>query len=263
MNNILNSLLNSLRDLRQEEWQSIQNGFESPDEKALNQLVTDVDIRFEKKLVAICSDLLPDSTFLTEEKTIEEKLDVKYRWIIDPIDGTTNFIHQIPAFAISIALQENGQTILGVVYELSRDEMFYAVKGEGAFLNGEPIQVAKHQELKDTLLATGFPYYDFDQMAAYLNVLRTFMHKTRGLRRIGSAAVDLAYTACGRFDGFFEYGLSPWDVAAGAFIVEEAGGIVSDFSGGSDYIFGKEIIASQKHIFEEFKAIIAQEFKHN
>jgi myo-inositol-1(or 4)-monophosphatase len=263
MNRTLNTLLIKLRELRQEEWEAIQNGFDSPDEKALNQLVTDVDIRFEKKLVAICTELLPESTFLTEEKTIAEEENVRYRWIIDPIDGTTNFIHQIPAFAISIALQDNGHTIMGVVYELSRDEMFYASQGQGAFLNGESISVARHKELKDTLLATGFPYYDFDQMAAYLNVLRTFMHKTRGLRRIGSAAVDLAYTACGRFDGFFEYGLSPWDVAAGAFIVQEAGGTVCDFSGEDDYIFGKEIIASQKHIFEEFKAIIAKEFKHN
>lgn len=261
MNEILEKLLQKVRELRAEEWENIQSGFDSPDEKALNQLVTDVDIRFEKKLVAICKNLLPESNFLTEEKTVEQDSDSNYRWIIDPIDGTTNFIHQIPAFAISIALQKDNETIMGLVYELNRDELFYASKGQGAFLNGKRIEVAQHQELKDCLLATGFPYYDFGQMKEYLQVLSTFMEKTRGLRRIGSAAVDLAYTACGRFDGFFEYGLSPWDVAAGAHIVEEAGGVVIDFSEGNDYLFGGEIIACQKHIYNEFSSIINNAFK--
>lgn len=260
MTNILHKLLQRIKSLRNEEIDTITKGFSNPEAKALNQLVTDVDLRFERKLVEICTELLPESTFLTEEKTVDEAAG-EYRWIIDPIDGTTNFIHQIPAFAISIALQKNEKTILGVVYELNRDEQFYALEGEGAFLNGEPIQVASHQTLADTLIATGFPYYDFDQMDAYLNVLRSFMEKTRGLRRIGSAAVDLAYTACGRFDGFFEYGLSPWDVAAGAFIVQEAGGTVTDFSGGDNFIFGGEIIACQKHIFDSFSEVIRNEFK--
>jgi myo-inositol-1(or 4)-monophosphatase len=261
MQTILNSLRQHLKNLRTEEWQAISHGFQNPEEKSLNQLVTDIDLRFEKKIVAMCKEILPGSSFLTEEKTVSQKVDSPYLWIIDPIDGTTNFIHQIPTFAISVALQENGKTVLGLVYELNRDEQFYALKGKGAFMNDKAIHVATHTDLKDTLLATGFPYYDFDQMDAYLSVLKTFMLRTRGLRRIGSAAVDLAYTACGRFDGFFEYGLSPWDVAAGAFIVQEAGGKVVDFDGGSDFIFGRQIIASQKHIFEEFSETIKHAFK--
>jgi len=260
MKDLISDLNNQLRALREEELVALTSGFSNPDLKSLNQLVTDMDLRIENKLVAICKSLLPESSFLTEEKTVEQSLS-NYQWIIDPIDGTTNFIHQIPAFAFSIALQEKGETVLGIVYEITRNELFYAVKGEGAFMNDKPIHVAKHTQLSDCLLATGFPYYDFGQMDEYLEVLKVFMKGTRGLRRIGSAAVDLAYTACGRFDGFFEYGLSPWDIAAGAFIVQEAGGKVCDFNNGNDYIFGKEIIAAQPEIFNEFQQIIQNAFK--
>ncbi len=220
------------------------------DTKALNSLVSYVDKEAEKKLVAGFQKLLPESTFLTEEETVEQSQG-KYQWIIDPLDGTTNFLHQLPCFAISVALRENGQTILGVVYEINQKECFHAVKGGGAFLNDKKIEVSKTKTLSESLLATGFPYYDFSGVDSYLEVLKYFIENTRGIRRYGAAAVDLAYVACGRFDGFFEYSLSPWDVAAGAFLIQEAGGKVSDFIGDDNYLFGKEVVAGNGNVHEK------------
>ena len=227
--------------------------------KALNSLVSYVDKEAEKKLVAGLSDLLPESVFLTEEETIENK-EGEYRWIIDPLDGTTNFLHQLPFFSISVALQHQEETILGIVYEVNQKECFYAWKEGGAFLNNQSIHVTSTNTLADSLIATGFPYYDYDQMQAYLKILETLMQKTRGIRRFGSAALDLAYVACGRFDAYFEYSLNAWDVAAGAFNVQEAGGIVQDFKGGSDYLFGREMVASNANIEQEFFNLINQNF---
>lgn len=212
--------------------------------KALNSLVSYVDKTAEEQLVEGCSQIVPEAGFITEEETIVSNADKAWRWIIDPLDGTTNFLHQLPFFSISVALQHQQKTVMGFVYEVNRDELFYAWKGGGAWLNGKAIQVTPTLSLADSLVATGFPYYDFDKTTAYLKMLEQLMKGTRGVRRLGSAALDLAYTACGRFDAYFEYSLAPWDVAAGAFLVQEAGGIVSDFSGGGNYIFGKEIMAS-------------------
>jgi myo-inositol-1(or 4)-monophosphatase len=227
--------------------------------KSLNSLVTYVDKTSEKMLVEALQELLPDAGFITEEETINKKSE-NLSWIIDPLDGTTNFIHGVPCFSVSIALMEEGKVVIGVIYEVNLDECFYAWKNGGAFLNGEKINVTTTKKLSDTLLATGFPYYDYERMQSYLKLLAELMEKTRGIRRLGSAATDLAYVACGRFDAFYEYSLHPWDVAAGVLIVQEAGGAVTDFEGGDNYIFGKEIIASNGYIHQELSTIISKNF---
>lgn len=227
--------------------------------KALNSLVSYVDKEAEKKLVVDLGKLLPEATFLTEEETVAQE-EGELRWIIDPLDGTTNFLHQIPVFSVSVALQQKGQTVLGIVYEINQDECFYAWKGGGAFMNDQAIRVSSNSMLADALTATGFPYYNYDKMLPYVEILKHFMQYTRGIRRLGSAAVDLAYVACGRFDFFFEYSLNAWDVAGGAFIVQEAGGIVSDFQGGNDYLFGQEMIAASGNIYPEVLEVIKGKF---
>lgn len=228
--------------------------------KSFNQLVSYVDKTAEGKLVQGLQQILPDAGFITEEQTIatEEK---EYMWVIDPLDGTTNFVHQIPVYSISIGLLRNRKMIMGIVYEINRDELFYAWENSKAYLNDKEISVKKNNDLSKSLLATGFPYYDFDIMERYLETLRVLLKGTQGMRRMGSAAVDLAYVACGRFDGFFEYGLSPWDVAGGAFIVQQAGGKLSDFSGNDNYIFGREIIASSTSLYNDFYTVVNEKFK--
>lgn len=230
--------------------------------KGLNDLVSYVDKTAETRLVEGLNNLLTESGFITEEKTIN-KIGEVYNWIIDPLDGTTNFIHGIPTFAISIALKRNHEIVLGVVYEINRDECFSAVKGEGASLNNSKIQVSKAEKIADTLLATGFPYYDFSLQEAYLGVFKELMQKSHGIRRIGSAAVDLAYVAAGRFDAFFEYNLHSWDVAAGIIIVQEAGGEVIDFSGGDKAIERRELLATNSKITAEMLNIVQKYFHEN
>jgi myo-inositol-1(or 4)-monophosphatase len=224
--------------------------------KSPNQLVTETDIAVEKYLIASLQGLLPDAGFITEEQQITQNADKEYVWVIDPIDGTTNFVHQIPVFCVSVALLHNNKPYLGVVYELNAKEMFSAEKGKGAFLNGVPMHVSNRAELKDTLIATGFPYYDYERIDPYLNSLKAFMKETRGVRRLGSAAADLAYVACGRFDAFYEYSLSPWDVAAGILLVEEAGGKIAAFNAATDPLFGREIIAANLRIFNKVQTIL-------
>lgn len=228
--------------------------------KGLNDMVSYVDKTAEDMLVKGLSILLPEAGFITEEKTIHKEGEF-YNWIIDPLDGTTNFIHGIPTFSISIALQHEEELILGVVYEINRDECFSAWKGGGAFLNGGSIQVTNAPRLANTLLATGFPYYDFEKQEPYMEVFKELMRSCHGLRRIGSAAVDLAYVAAGRFDGYFEYNLNSWDVAAGMVLVREAGGEVCDFSGGDQTIQNRELVATNKQITGEILEIISRHFK--
>ena len=219
--------------------------------KSKNSLVTYVDKTAEKMLVDGLSKLLPEAGFIAEEGT-STKIGEIYNWIIDPLDGTTNFIHGLPCFSISIALQRNDETILGIVYEINHDELFYATENGPAYLNDKIISVSETNHLEDSLIATGFPYYDYEFLDAYMKLLAEFMKDTRGIRRMGSAAVDLAYVACGRFDAYFEYSLNAWDVAAGAFIVQQAGGKVSDFKKQNNYLFGRQIIASNSNIYNEF-----------
>jgi myo-inositol-1(or 4)-monophosphatase len=229
------------------------------EEKSLNSFVSYVDKTAEKKLVEELSKLLPEAGFIAEEGTSTKKGE-RYNWIIDPLDGTTNFLHGIPTYSVSVALQRDDEIVLGVVYEVNRDECFYAREGGAAFLNSDKIRVSENKIFANSLLATGFPYYDYEHMESYFSVLKQLAQKTRGIRRIGSAAVDLAYVACGRFDAFFEYSLHPWDVAAGAFIVQQAGGKISDFKGGDNWLNGKEIVAGNPNVFAELGDLIKQSF---
>ncbi len=226
--------------------------------KGLNDLVSYVDKTSEQKIVTALSTLFPQAGFIVEENT---RSDIKeYNWIVDPLDGTTNFIHGIPSYAISIALEYKGEIILGVVYEVSKDECFYAVKNGGAFLNDKPINVTNTILLKDSLIATGFPVYNFERIVPFFKTLEYLMRHTHGVRRIGAASVDLCYVACGRVDAFFEYNLNSWDVAAGSLIVTEAGGKVADFSGNNTWLFGKEIVATNTAIYTNFAPIIKSNF---
>lgn len=228
--------------------------------KGKNDLVSYVDKTSEQRIVSKLSELLPEAGFIAEEGTSTKKGEI-FNWIIDPLDGTTNFIHGLPCFAISIALQRGNELVLGVVYEINLDECFYAWEGSKAYLNEKEIKVSDTPKLSESLIATGFPYYDYDRMDEYLELFKDFMKNTHGLRRLGSAATDLAYVACGRFEGFYEYSLQPWDVAAGAFIVQQAGGKVTDFKGGNNYIFGKEVVAGNANCFDEFLSTVKLYFK--
>jgi myo-inositol-1(or 4)-monophosphatase len=227
--------------------------------KGLNDFVSYVDKTAEEKLVAGLLKLIPEAGFITEENTIDKKGE-HYNWIIDPLDGTTNFLHSLPCFAISIALMRDDKLVLGVIYEMNLDECFYAWEGSKAYLNGEEIKVTDASSLKESLLATGFPYSDYGRFNEYMQLFMDLMQSSQGLRRIGSAAADLAYVACGRFEGFYEYGLKPWDVAAGIIIVQQAGGRVGDFKGGNDCLFGKEIVATNPGIYEEMLVKVQKYF---
>jgi myo-inositol-1(or 4)-monophosphatase len=211
--------------------------------KGLHDLVSYVDKESEKRIICQLSELLPESGFIAEEGT-SDKHGERFNWVIDPLDGTTKFIQGVPVYAVSIGLLDGDELVLGVVYEVGRDECFYAWKNGGAYLNGELIRVSGRGDIHDTLLATGFPYNDFSKMESYMQFLEWTMKNARGVRRLGSAATDLAYVACGRFDAFWEYDLKPWDVAAGAVIVKEAGGTVTDYKGGDNFLFGREIVAT-------------------
>jgi myo-inositol-1(or 4)-monophosphatase len=220
--------------------------------KGTNDLVSFVDQQAEAKLKQGLAQIFPEAKFIAEETSSNyDEVGDGYYWVIDPLDGTTNFLHKLPVFAVSVGLIYQKQPILGLIYEPNRDELFTAAKGQGAHLNGKPIQVSPEKSLSKSLLATGFPYYDFSYQDRYLELLKELMRSSHGLRRMGAAAIDLAYTACGRFEGFFEANLKPWDVAAGKIIIEEAGGMVTNFSGGQEVIFKGEIIGAGP-IFSEF-----------
>lgn len=226
--------------------------------KGLNDLVSYVDKESEARLVKGLATLLPSAGFIVEENTRSGQ--AEYNWIVDPLDGTTNFIHGVPCYAISIALVKNEEVVCGIVYEVSRDECFYATKGGGSFCNEQPVRVSSTQTLTDSLMATGFPIYNFSKQDAFLQTLDYFMRHTHGIRRMGAAAVDLCYVACGRMDAFYEFNLNAWDVAAGALIVEEAGGTVTDFSGKKNWLFGKEIIAGNQRVQPLTLTVIADRF---
>lgn len=217
--------------------------------KGLHDLVSYVDREAEKLIVTELSSLLPEAGFIAEEGT-KDKQGERFNWIVDPLDGTTNFIQGIPTYAVSIALMEGDELVTGVVLEIVRQECFYAWKGGGAYLNGDKISVSDKSDLHLSLLATGFPYTNFDKLDPYMSFLKWMLRNSRGVRRIGSAATDLAYVACGRFDAFWEYGLKPWDMAAGALLIKEAGGHVSDFKGTGHFLFGSNIIATNKLLHE-------------
>jgi len=229
--------------------------------KGFNDLVSYVDKTSEKRLVKALQKILPGSGIVGEEGG--GNFNNKYTWVIDPLDGTTNFIHRLPCFAISIALFENKTPIIGVVNELNFKECYSAIKAKGAKLNGKKIVVSPQKKLEASLIATGFPYNDFGLQKEYMELFSHLMRVTQGIRRIGSASVDLCYVATGRFEAFYEYGLKPWDVSAGALIVQEAGGKLSDFDGGNDYLFGKTIVATNGHLQKPFLEIVKKYFKGN
>lgn len=228
--------------------------YEHVELKGKNDLVSYVDKETEKMMAAQLKLIFPEAGFITEEGT-EKESDAEYKWIIDPLDGTTNFIHGLPIYSTSIALAKGKEVVSGVVYDIGRDDCFHAYKGGGAFCNEKQIHVSSLPTIGDSLLATGFPYYDFERMSEYQAILNDLMQNAHGLRRLGSAAIDLVYVGLGRYEGYFEYNLNPWDIAAGALIVEEAGGKVTDFSGGDNYLFGREILAANA-IHAEMLAII-------
>lgn len=228
--------------------------------KGKHNFVTEVDKAAEAMIINKLGSLVRNAGFIAEEGTSPLRGE-RYNWIIDPLDGTTNFIHGAPPVAVSIALVEDNIPVVGVVYEIWLKEAFYAWKGSAAYLNGNEIKVSETADITDSLIATGFPYHNFDRMQGFLNTIDYFFNNTHGVRRLGSAATDLAYVACGRFDGFYEYNLSPWDVAAGALIVKQAGGRVSDFNGSDDYLFGKEIVAANSKVFNGFLNDVARFMK--
>tara|TARA_R110001592_G_scaffold359340_1_gene665571 strand:+ start:8003 stop:8794 length:792 start_codon:yes stop_codon:yes gene_type:complete len=235
------------------------NGF-SVSTKTLNNLVTEVDKNVELFLVHELGEILPGSGFIAEEGT-GEKNDDFFNWIIDPLDGTTNFIHNIPAYCVSVALHHhNLGLVIGVVYDPLRKETFSAFKNGGCYLNGHKIEQVPTLTLTDSLLATGFPYDDFEREDGYFKALKELTHSTRGLRRLGSAALDLAYVSVGRFGAFFEYGLNPWDVAAGILLVQESGGVCTDFSGKDNMLFNEEIVASHKDIHPSILSTVQANF---
>ena len=227
--------------------------------KGKANFVSYVDKKAEELIVDRLRKLLPESGFITEEGTAFESGE-KFRWVIDPLDGTTNFIHGAPPYAVSIGLLENDEIVLGVVYEITRDECFYAWKGSKAMLNGREIHVSEAATTNESLIVTGFPYGEVKNSDAFIETIKYLMVHSHGIRRLGSAATDLSYVAAGRFEAFWETGLSPWDVAAGILILQQAGGKVSDFHGGNNYLFGGQIVATNKNYFKEFQSIVENNY---
>jgi myo-inositol-1(or 4)-monophosphatase len=200
--------------------------------------------------------ILPEAGFIAEEGTAEAAEELN--WVIDPVDGTTNFLHNLPIYSTSVALIKGEKLLSGVVYEINADECFYAHHESEAFLNGKTISVSETQNLKESLLATGFPYHGELKMDRFMEMFKYFMGHSHGVRRLGSAAADLVYVACGRLEGFYEFNLNSWDLAAGALIVQKAGGQVSDFAGTDKYLFSGEIWASNGHIHKETLNVLKQ-----
>jgi myo-inositol-1(or 4)-monophosphatase len=222
-------------------------------------LVTDADRAAEQCVIDHIRGRFPSHRFLAEERGSVEQAPSPYLWIIDPLDGTTNFAHGYPAYCVSIGLEYNGRCILGVIYDPSRDELFTAIEQSGARLNGRSIHVSETTTLDNSLLVTGFAYDIRETSQNNLNHFCKFALKAQGLRRTGSAALDLCYVAAGRFDGFWEVRLNPWDMAAGSVIVREAGGRLTDFSGKDLSIYGQELVASNRHIHEAMLTVLNQE----
>ena len=216
--------------------------------------VSEVDRAAERAIIETLLESYPSHAILAEESGVHG--DSEYVWIIDPLDGTTNFLHGFPQYAVSIALQHNGVLTQAVIYDPTKNDLFTATRGRGAFLNDKRIRVSKRDQLADCLIGTGFPYSKFDHIDAYLDIFRDVMQKTAGLRRPGSAALDLAYTAAGRFDGFFETGLKPWDIAAGCLLITEAGGMVGDLQGNDGFLKSGHLCAGNPKVYEQLLKVI-------
>ena len=225
------------------------------EEKELNSLVSYVDKTSEEMIVEQLAKILPEAGFITEEKTIQTE-EKEIMWIIDPLDGTTNYLFGIPHYSTSIALKVNGEIVLGLVRDNAKAESFYAIKDKGAFLDGKKLQLNQALNLSDALFVTGFPYSNNYQPEAYLKIIQHWLKHSRGVRRLGSAALDLSYVACGRISCYYEGFLNIWDIAAGALIAKEAGAIVSDFEGGQGHLDTCKIVASNAAIYSEVIEVI-------
>lgn len=229
------------------------------DKKGKNDLVTVADTQAQEIIIDQLHGKFPDYSFLAEEEDdmdVPQIPDASHRWIIDPIDGTTNFAHGLPPYAVSIGLEDRSREdiVVGVVLDVSRQELFTAIRGEGFYVNGMRGHVSSQKLLSESLLTTGFPFKEYSYVDEYLGTFKKFLHDAQGVRRPGTASIDLAYVACGRFEGFFEIGLSPWDVAAGALLVEEAGGRVTDMEGRTDNLFNGRICATNGHVHDAMLA---------
>lgn len=218
--------------------------------KQLSDFVTRIDVESEKIIIEIIKKKFPNHLFLAEESVVAVDRGI-YKWIIDPLDGTTNFIHGYPVFSVSIALKYYEEIILGIVFDPTREELFTAEKGKGAFLNEKPISVSSMRKFSNSLIATAFPFRKKELIDPYITVFKGIFSRVSDIRRAGSAALDLAYLACGRCDGFFEIGLSPWDIAAGAILIKEAGGVITDFGGDSDYLETGNVVAGIPSVHNE------------
>ena len=232
--------------------------------KQTNDFVTEVDHASEEAIIDTLLTAYPDHAILAEESghrpgkgAATAMHEAEHIWVIDPLDGTTNFIHGFPQYAVSIALMQRGVVTQAVVYDPTRDELFTASKGRGAFLNDRRIRVSRRTKVEESLIGTGFPYRQLDQLDDYLQLFKLVTEKSAAVRRPGAAALDLAYVACGRYDAFFEFGLAPWDVAAGSLLITEAGGLVGNFSGDADYLFSEQVLAGTPKVFGALLALVA------
>jgi len=226
--------------------------------KGPKDFVSEVDRAAEAAIVETLLDTYPDHAILAEEGTAKgENAAAENVWIIDPLDGTTNFLHGFPQYCVSVALAQKGQVTQGVIYDPVRNDLFTATRGRGAFLNDRRIRVSRRAHLRDCLIGTGFPFRDGSYLDTYLRMMKTMIEHTAGLRRPGAAALDLAYVAAGFYDGFWEVGLNPWDVAAGSLLVLEAGGLIGDLSGEGDYLHGGQLIAATPKIFAQMVSALA------
>lgn len=228
--------------------------------KNRNDFVSYVDKEAERKLVKRLTKIVPEAGYITEEGTATESGEA-YCWVIDPLDGTTNFIHNSTPFAVSIALTFKGEPVVGVVYEITRNEAFYAWKGSKAFLDGKVIYVSNVHSVEEALISTGRPHNYLDYYPELIKCVDYFMQHSHGIRTSGSAAADLAYVACGRFDGRFEFGLKPWDIAAGILIIQRAGGKVCDFNGGDQHFKNGDVLAGNSAIINELQQIVKSVFQ--
>jgi len=227
---------------------------------SFNNLVSYVDKEAEKRLVRVLANVVPSAGFITEEGTVAQSKTNEYNWVIDPLDGTTNFLHGLPIYSISVALIRNSVPVLGVVYHVVRHECFHAIEDDNTYCNGLIVHVSKIPTLQESLLATGFPYYHSEKKDQYLDIIKDFLEKSHGIRRLGSAAIDLAYVSCGRLEGYFEYNLNAWDVAAGILLVKQAGGKVTDFKGGDNCLFGGELCAANGNIHAEMLSVVQRQW---
>ncbi|MEA3406156.1 MAG: inositol monophosphatase family protein [Pseudomonadota bacterium] len=226
--------------------------------KGKSDYVSEVDKEAEQIIIQTIQKYYPDHKIIAEESGHSGSITSDFEWIIDPLDGTTNFLHKFPQFSVSIAVKEKGKLMHGCVFDPVRDEMFSASRGDGAKLNNYRIRATEQKTLENSLLGTGFPYHDFTYIDSYMSSLKSFMQSTAGIRRAGSAALDLAYVACGRIDGFWEFNLKPWDIAAGALIAQEAGALVTDFNGGTNYLKSGNIMLANPKLYKEMAQTIAK-----